>query len=424
MSVTAWIAVLVIILSIYFLIKRYEPRLILFTAGMFLYCCALNPIGGLNQFASQMTNSLLIQAICSSMGFAFIVSHTGCDRHLVTLLVRPLKKVGIFILPAATIVTAFINVALPTAAGCAAAVGTTFIPVLVRAGMTPAGAGAAVLMGTYGSLVSPGVSHNAFIADISHMELMDFIFLHSPYSLMVMAIGAIGITFVGLAFKDNHPPPEQIMAYDEATGGNVQIEKVSLLKAFAPILPLLILVLGNTCLPVIKMGVAQAMLIGTIYALAVCRVNPQTFTREFCKGMGTGYANVLGLIIAASVFAGGLTASGLVGAFVDLLKSSNEFARWGGSIGPFIMSLLTGSGDAAILAFNQAVTPHAEEFGMHVPNLGALALITGCLGRTMSPIAAVTIVVSGLSATPPLALCKRTAIPMIVALFVTAFVMV
>lgn len=36
MSITAWIAVLVIIATIYCLIKRYETRLVLFTAGLFL----------------------------------------------------------------------------------------------------------------------------------------------------------------------------------------------------------------------------------------------------------------------------------------------------------------------------------------------------------------------------------------------------
>ncbi len=424
MTITAWIAVLVICATIYCLIKRYEPRMAPLTAGLFQCWCSLDPLAGLNQFATIMTNAPLIMAICGAMGFAFVISHTGCDQHLVVLLVRPLKKLGIYILPAATIVTAFINIAIPTAAGCAAAVGATFIPVLIRSGIKPAGAGAAILMGTYGALLSPGVSHNAFVSNLANMEIMDFIFLHSPYSLMVMGIGVIGITIVGMVFHDNQPTPEEILAYEKATGGNVEIGKVNYLKAFAPLVPLIILVLGNTCIPAIKMGVAQAMVIGAVFTLAICLVNPQEFTKEFFKGMGTGYGNVMGIIIAASVFAAGLTASGLVGAFVDVLRDSNQFARWGGSIGPFAMALLTGSGDAAVLAFNQAVTPHAPEFGMKVAHLGALAFISGNLGRTMSPIAGVVIVISGLSATSPIALCKRTAIPMIVALIILALVMV
>ena len=120
----------------------------------------------------------------------------------------------------------------------------------------------------------------------------------------------------------------------------------------------------------------------------------------------------------------GLNAAGLVAAFVDALKHSNDIARWGGSLGPFVLGVVTGSGDAATFAFNEAVTPHAPEFGMAVPNLGALALISGALGRTMSPIAGVTILVSGLAMVQPMQLCKRTAIPMIIAVIVLAFIMV
>ncbi len=86
---------------------------------------------------------------------------------LVSLLAAPLKKIGILLIPAATAVTFFVNIALPSAAGCAAAVGATLIPVMIRSGIRPAAAGAAILMGTYGSCLSPGMSHNNFVAKIS-----------------------------------------------------------------------------------------------------------------------------------------------------------------------------------------------------------------------------------------------------------------
>ena len=100
------------------------------------------------------------------------------------------------------------------------------------------------------------------------------------------------------------------------------------------------------------------MVIGAIFALIVSWVNPQQFTKDFFKGMGEGYGSVMGIIITAGVFAAGLKATGLIDAFVEVLKSSNEIARWGGSFGPFIMAAITGSGDAATFAFNEAVTPH------------------------------------------------------------------
>lgn len=92
MSVTAWIAVLVVIATVYCLIKRYETRLVLFTAGLLLCCISMQPMAALNQFAKSMTNSALIMAICGAMGFAYVITHTQCDRHLVSLLAAPLKN--------------------------------------------------------------------------------------------------------------------------------------------------------------------------------------------------------------------------------------------------------------------------------------------------------------------------------------------
>ena len=141
MTLTAWIAIAVILVTVYCLIKRFETRLVLFTAGLFLCCIAMKPMAALDQFAKSMANASLIMAICSSMGFAYVVTTTGCDKNLVKFLAAPLNKLGILLIPATTIITSFINVAIPSASGCAAAVGATFIPVMIRAGIRPAAAG-------------------------------------------------------------------------------------------------------------------------------------------------------------------------------------------------------------------------------------------------------------------------------------------
>lgn len=88
------------------------------------------------------------------------------------------------------------------------------------------------------------------------------------------------------------------------------------------------------------------------------------------------------------------------------------------------MGIITGSGDAATLAFNEAVTPHAKEFGMSIEGLGGLAFITGALGRTMSPLAGVTILVSGIAMVDPIDVIKRTAIPCTIAVIACALLMV
>ena len=56
------------------------------------------------------------------------------------------------------------------------------------------------------------------------------------------------------------------------------------------------------------------------------------------------------LIVAAGVFTVGLQTTGTVGACIEALKSSNDLARWGAAIGPFLMAVGTGAGEAAILS--------------------------------------------------------------------------
>lgn len=422
MTLTAWIALAVIIVTVWALIKRYETRLVLIGAGLLLCCISLDPMAALNQFAKSMTNNSLVMAICSSMGFAFAASYTKCDRSLVHYLAAPVRGLGIFLIPVCTVITFFVNIAIPSAAGCAAAVGSTLIPVMLRAGIKPAAAAAAVLAGTIGSYLSPGTSHNPYVAKMANMEVMDFIGFHSTYSLMCGAILVVGVLLVCLVLRDNKGDANAQV--DESKLQKQDDFSPSVLKALVMLVPITILVCGNLWVPAIKMGVAQAMVIGAICALAVGRCNPQEFSKQFFNGMGKGYADVMGIIIAAGVFAAGLRAAGLIDVCVDALKNANEYARWGGALGPWIMGVITGSGDAATLAFNEAVTPHAEAFGMSIPGLGALAFLTGALGRTMSPLAGVTILVSGIAMVSPIEVIKRTALPCFVAVICCALLMV
>ena len=424
MSLLEWFAIAVIFVTVYALIKRVETRLVLFTAGFVLCLVAMEPMKALNSFASSMTKGSLIMAICSSMGFAYIAAFTKCDRSLVHYLAAPIRGLGVFLLPVCTAVTFMINIAIPSAAGCSAAVGSTLIPVMLRAGIKPAAAAAAVFGGTMGSLLSPGSAHNPFIANMAGMDMMDFIAYHTPWSIGVGVISAVGLLvwcFVLGDHKGDKNATAEVKVVDDGFKANP-------LMAFLTLVPILILVVGNVWVPAMKMGVAQAMVLGAVIML-VCsmvlqRTNPQEFTKQFFNGLGKAYGDVMGIIIAAGVFAAGLQSSGLIATFIEMLKDSNDIARWGGSVGPWLLATISGSGDAETFAFNEAVTPHAKEFGMEIHSLGGLAYLCGAIGRTMSPIAGGMIVVCGIAKANPIEVAKRTAVPMTIATFVLALFMV
>ncbi len=407
MTWTFWVAIAVVIATVYALIKRYETRLVLLTSGFVMAFISLQPMVAFKQFDKSMTNGSLIIAICSALGFAAVISLTKCDIHLVSLLMKPLKKLGLFLLPACMIVTSVISTAIPSMAGLSAAVGPTMIPIMIRAGFRPAMAAAAVGGCMMPAYLNPGVSHNPFISKLASMDIMEFIGAHASTTVTLGLISIICITVTCFVLGDfSKAAANTQQAIEKASN---EVEHPNILFAIAPIVPVVLLVVASIWFKELKMSVATAMLIGTFYALVVTRSNPEEVTKKFFAGMGNGYAKILGIIIAAGVFAAGLRAAGVIEVFVNYLTHANEVAKLGGSIGPFALAVLTGSGDAAAFAFNEAVTPHAAKFGMQIDNLGYLAMMAAGIGRQASPLAGGIILLSGIAAVSPVEVVKRTA---------------
>lgn len=408
---------ILVLITLFLLIKRYEARMVLVAAGIVMCACAGNPMAALNSFAKGMGSSMISSA-CSSMGFALVMRFTGCDKHLINFLAKGLTKVHFLIVPGVVLATFAVNMALPSAAGTAAAAGAIFIPIMMGAGIHPAMAAAAVKCGTYGSMLNPGLAHNPFVAKIAGVGVMDVIAFHYKANLASLVIAAITITVIAYMTHENKDHFAEGLELEENF-------KVNYLYALMPIIPIAILLLGATkIVPMFKMGVAQAMIIGCILALAVTRTNPAELTKSFFDGMGKAYADIIGIIISAGVFVAGMNAMGLVKAFTNAMLNNPAIVKIAASVGPFLLGLIVGSGDAATFAFNEAITPHAADFGMTPVQMGSMATLGGTLGRTMSPIAGATIIVAGIAGVNPMEIAKRNALPMVLAMVVGMTVLV
>lgn len=210
MSFPLIFSTIVVIATIYALIKRYEARLVLLASGFIMAIASLQPMVAFQQFDKSMTNGSLIIAICSAMGFAAAVSLTKCDVHLVALLTRPLKSLGVMLLPACMLVTSFCSIAIPSTAGLCAAVGPSMIPILIRAGFKPVIAATAIVASTTPALFNPGVSHNVFIAKLANIEIMDLIGRVGPAILCFSLATIVGITLMCFLFKDYKKPDPNV----------------------------------------------------------------------------------------------------------------------------------------------------------------------------------------------------------------------
>lgn len=425
------------------LIMKKDTKTVLIGVGLVLCVLCLKPLDGLNAFTSYMTKAGLIKAICASMGFAFVMKFTECDRALVNLLTRPLGNIGFLLIPIVVALTYFINIAIPSAAGCSAAVGATLIPVMMAAGVKPEMAGAAVFAGTFGSVLSPGSAHNVFVADMVKAHnpsytVQDVIAVQFSSAITALIVVLIVMSITAIVCKDytkgvNYLAQKEGGANSAASnsvdGSNLdaQPQKINVLYALMPLVPLVILVIGGTSLNQVsflkwtKMGVAEAMLLGAILTIAVTLTDPQKITKEFFKGMGSAYADIIGIIIAAGVFVAGLSACGAIDFVIEWLKNEQGYVKFGGTFVPFFMGVVTGSGDAASMAFNTAVTVHADALGFEQDKLGMAVAISGALGRSASPIAGACIVCAGLAMVSPIQIAKRTALGMFLSVCVIAF---
>lgn len=409
-----WIGGLLVLVTVYGIIKRWETRLVLFSTGFAMTIFALKPMETFKAFEKSMTNAGLITAILSVMGFAFVMKLTKADQHLVNLVAGAVTKFRFVLIPLSVIATFLVNIALPSASGTAAAVGAVLIPVMIAAGVHPAAAAAAVMAGTFGGNLNPGSAHVVMVAKMAKLTEMQTIGAQATVTIACGILGAIVLT--ALTFMRKEASGHQGAATKQAEGF-----KVNLLLAIVPVIPLVLLILGSKYTNW-GMTVPAAMLIGTFVALAISRTSPAEVTKAFFDGMGKAYADIMGIIIAAGVFTAGLTATGLIEALLKGMTGVKGAIGAAGTWGPMLIATLSGSGDAATIAFNNAVTPHAAQFGMTIVKLGSLAQLAGSLGRTMSPVAGACIIVAGIAGVSPMEVAKRNMPGMILASIV-AFVM-
>jgi len=413
--------IIVVLGTVYCLAKRYETRLVLFCSGVILTLIGGAPFASFSAFSHAMLETKLFESIIAVMGFAMVMKLTTCDKHLINLLIKPLRKAGPFLIPASVLVTFFINISITSSAGCSAAVGAILIPLLMAAGIHPAIAGACIYAGTYGAMFNPGYPQVSLIVNVANADPVAVVANHFYPLLLCGIIGAVSLWIIAVLRKEHkgYVLPEGIVASDKDRF------KIKLSYAMVPLIPIVILITGS--MGIIKLfkplSISHAMLIGVFIAFVVTRTNPQEISREFWKGAGAAFGGVFGIIICALVFVNGLSTIGLIQQLIQLMINVPAIAKISSAVGPFLLGIMSGSGDAASVAFNKAVTIHAASFGLSPMSMGSVVAITGALGRTMSPVAGGMIICATLAGVSPMETAKRNAPGMIIAMLSTMFLL-
>lgn len=382
--------------------------------------------GAMQAFISQLINESLVPTICACMGFSAVMEYTKCSSNLVYLLTRPLQKVRFAVVPGAILITWLINIVVMSAAGCAATVGTLLVPMMLGLGVHPATAAACILIGTWGNVMNPGQSFNVQVGELASMTGLEVVSSFTVVAVIALAASIVLLTVIDITMvkKGN----KQGAAY-AAEPGSADREaaksapvKINYFKALIPATPIIFLLLGNAgVLP--NFDITVWMLSCSVLGLLLDVRHVQDGVKQFFNGVGNSYRDIITLMAAASVFTFGMNAVGLTGALVDVMKNSTAIARLGAGFGPFIIAALSGSGNAAAIAFNTSITPHAADLGYAVEAMGSVAQIAAAIGRSASPVAGVTIICAKMAGVSPMDVVKRSILPMLAAVLIFMFML-
>lgn len=418
-----WLGILIVVLTFVAIAKKYEPRMTLFISALLMCALAGDPLKAFNEFSKALISDPLVPIIVSAMGFAHVMSFTECDKHFSYFALQYVIKCRALLIPGTVVVIWVFNIAITSAAGLCAAVGPIIIPVLIRAGIHPALAAATFLTGSWGLVMSVGAPHNAVISKLSGTDVASLVIQNAAAAAAGLVVCCVAITLIALIRKENKGYIREAAANGEIE--NISQFKISYIKVIMPLLPVVMILLGSKQIGILPpFTVPQAMILCTILAFFVTRLNPAEITKRFYLGLGESFGFIISLIAAATAFAGGMQALGLTNELVNVMKSSTAVAKLAGAFGPLVIAVLSGSGDAAVMAFNASITPHAPAFGLKIDQLGMLAHFSGILGRAISPVAGATIICAQIAAVNPFEISKRVAPVLILMNLVVMFILV
>jgi DcuC family C4-dicarboxylate transporter len=464
MTILALLVIAAAIVAIYY---RLEVRLTLFLAGLTLGAMAGDPMAIVRKFLATFSDEKFVVPICTAMGFAYVLRHTGCDQHLVHLLVRPLTKVRFLLLPGTVVVGFLVNMPVVSQTSTAVTIGPVVIPILLAARFSPLAIGAALLLGSSigGELFNPGapelrttITESQKAAQQLQMEGQVFdsqrcIRRILPLNLLGLTV-ATGVLWTWAARRErtqaratdsdlNTVPVETDLStkisadrrsnYVDAEANEARFV-VNPLKALVPLLPLILLYLTGPPLHLLPVPVewleeignqlpppgrfesrliGAAMLVGTAIAALASPRRASGTARVFFEGAGYGFCHIISLIVAAACFGEGIKVVGLAEALGDVIKQMPDVLIPAAGLFSLGFATLSGSGMATTQALFPFFARPALEIGIDPIHVGAVVSLAAAAGRTLSPVAAVTLMTARLTDTDAFQLSKAVALPLL-----------
>lgn len=457
MAIAVWVAVAVAAVAVALTVRGWDVRLVLLGAALLIagatdLTAAPDPARPLalaavvREFLGTFANEKFVVPICTAMGFAYVLRHTGCERHLVLLLVTPLRTVRGLLVPGVVLVGFLVNIPVISQTSTAVCIGPVLVPLMRAAGYSLATTGACLLLGASvgGELLNPGAPELLTIFDKTEVPTVvqaETYLLPLVLTQLAVSAGvlwAMSVWWERTASRPGHGSGGTLLSIESDTTPAVTGEarpggRVNILKALVPLVPLALLFAAGPPLHLLdipdewvappKAGkrdpayssrlIGLAMLAGVAVAMAVTPGKARDGVRQFFDGAGYGFAAVVSLIVTATCFGRPVEAAGVaavlgrvIAAFPDLMHPLAAFV-------PLAFAELCGSGMASTQSLYGFFHGPAVAYGHDPTAVGALVALGSAAGRTMSPVAAVVLMCGTLTDTNPFTLAKRVAVPLL-----------
>ncbi|MBI2807386.1 MAG: C4-dicarboxylate transporter DcuC [Planctomycetes bacterium] len=443
---------IVIGLAVWAVWRELEVRLVLFTAALALGAIALNPQAIVREFLATFTNEKFIIPLCCGMGFARVLTHTGCDQHLVHLLVRPLTYVRFLLIPGTVIVGFLVNMPIVSQTSTAVTIGFVVIPLLRAARLSPVTIGSALLLGCSigGELLNPGAPELLTTITESQKAAKRLPELgHDPSAYdsarcvrRIAPLNFIGLTAATLVFwwlasrYERRLPPS-----DNETDASPAEEafQVNWFKAAVPLVPLVFLYLCSYPFELLHLDAAWlesgeptgryqtrligfAMLLGVVVAALTAPSKLKDTASVFCEGAGYGFAHIVSLIVAATCFGTAVKEIGIAAIIGRIVQTWPGLLIPGAGFLSLGFAALCGSGMATAQSLFGFFAEPALRVNMDPTHVGAVVSLAAAAGRTMSPVSAVCVMCARMTGTKPLELSKQVVLPLLISVAIIVIV--
>ena len=437
------LVLVVLVVVAYLIVKNYHPALSLIIGALVLLACAwmlghpIYPAGegtgfGLFDIFLKFKDTIIAQVSSAGIvimilfGYSGYMNAIGDNQMAVNFLVKPLMKIkrkSLFV-PVVFLIGNLMSLVVPSASSLAIILMSILYPMLASMGISSLTAADVIAM-TATIMPTPLGADNVIAANTLGYDVLNYVVWNAKISLPSLLIIAVAQYFWQKYCDKKEGEAAYVSLNEEGLSKQKEFD-VPKFYAILPILPLLLIVgvgIAGMFIKGITMDIFVLTFISFFIAVLVETLRLKSFKKvqdtavEMFKGMGQGFSQVVMLVVGGSLFTSAIQTLGII----DSIMASVEASSSAGIVTTLIFSgattlfgILSGGGLAMFYAVIELIPGIAEKAGIDGILISLPMQMIANLTRTISPVAAVVMIVASTVGVSPIRILKRTSVPTII----------